>query len=364
MIQQVMHCDINADTNKGGKYMENLTVQDVLKRFSISRATLYRMIDEGLPYTAVGTRKKIFEEEKVKAFIEARKNAVVSKIKLGREYTNAEVSEIFNANLQRGMKKSNTANALVLMAKHEADNLYDDYWDNEGIFYYTGMGFEGDQQLDFYENKTLSESDKNGVTVYLFEKFEGHEFIYRGIVELANPPFQQEEKDMSGKIRKVWKFPLRFVGEQYTIPRRIIDEHQKRVEENIKNKKLSIDDLREKAEAVSKYNKSSTRSVISSVYERNEYIKEYSLYRARGKCELCRKDAPFVVDNEPYLESHHIVWLSRGGEDTIDNTSAVCPNCHRKLHLLDLKEDVKILIMNVKQDEDIFQHNISSKRLK
>ncbi|WP_296863638.1 HNH endonuclease [Thermosyntropha sp.] len=29
----------------------------------------------------------------------------------------------------------------------------------------------------------------------------------------------------------------------------------------------------------------------------------------------------------------HIEWLSRGGTDTIDNTVALCPNCHRKMHV-------------------------------
>ena len=34
-----------------------------------------------------------------------------------------------------------------------------------------------------------------------------------------------------------------------------------------------------------------------------------------------------------YLESHHVTWLSRGGYDLIDNVVALCPNCHRKIHI-------------------------------
>ncbi|WP_410175443.1 HNH endonuclease [Plesiomonas shigelloides] len=30
------------------------------------------------------------------------------------------------------------------------------------------------------------------------------------------------------------------------------------------------------------------------------------------------------------METHHIVWLSKGEEETITNTVAVCPNCHKK----------------------------------
>lgn len=317
------------------------------------------MIDEGLPYITIGNRKKVFDAEKVEVFIESRKNDVISKIKLGQEYSNSEISKIFNANLQRGMKKSNTANALVLLAKHEADNLYDDYWDKDGIFYYTGMGFEGDQQLDFYENKTLSESNTNGITVYLFEKFEGHEFIYRGIVKLIKPPFQKEETDIRGNIRKVWKFPLKMIGEYYILPQNIIHEQQIKKAKSIKDKHLSLKVLRDRAETVSKYCKSSIRKVVASSYERNKYVREYSLRRANGKCELCKKDAPFKIDGEAYLEEHYITWLSRGGGDSIDNVSAVCPNCHRKLHLLDDKKDIEELVKNVKEDEQLIMNSLT-----
>jgi 5-methylcytosine-specific restriction enzyme A len=42
---------------------------------------------------------------------------------------------------------------------------------------------------------------------------------------------------------------------------------------------------------------------------------------------------------EPYLETHHIVWLARGGEDASGNTVALCPNCHRRVHELEQAAD-------------------------
>ena len=63
--------------------------------------------------------------------------------------------------------------------------------------------------------------------------------------------------------------------------------------------------------------------------------------RANGICQLCDEPAPFKDKNgEPFLESHHIVWLSNGGEDTIENSTALCPNCHRKMHSLNLRADI------------------------
>ena len=34
------------------------------------------------------------------------------------------------------------------------------------------------------------------------------------------------------------------------------------------------------------------------------------------------------------------MWLSEGGEDSIENTVALCPNCHRKMHVVNLQEDI------------------------
>lgn len=48
-------------------------------------------------------------------------------------------------------------------------------------------------------------------------------------------------------------------------------------------------------------------------------------------------------DGNPYLESHHIIWLSKGGDDSIENTVALCPNCHRKMHVIADEKDVKLL---------------------
>lgn len=44
-----------------------------------------------------------------------------------------------------------------------------------------------------------------------------------------------------------------------------------------------------------------------------------------------------------HIETHHIEWLARGGKDRIENTVALCPNCHRKMHLLDREADVRVL---------------------
>ena len=74
--------------------------------------------------------------------------------------------------------------------------------------------------------------------------------------------------------------------------------------------------------------------VISTNYQRNPDVISEVLERAKGICEHCEKAAPFMraSDNTPYLEVHHKVRLADGGDDTVENAIAVCPNCHRFLH--------------------------------
>lgn len=70
------------------------------------------------------------------------------------------------------------------------------------------------------------------------------------------------------------------------------------------------------------------------IFRRNCDVIAQDLKRADGLCENCGSPAPFlrVSDSSPYLEVHHRTMLSKGGEDTVENALAVCPNCHRQLH--------------------------------
>lgn len=75
-------------------------------------------------------------------------------------------------------------------------------------------------------------------------------------------------------------------------------------------------------------------STTSISFRRNPDVVAEVLLRAEGKCESCLQPAPFVraSDETPYLEVHHHVMLSAGGEDTVVNAIALCPNCHRAAH--------------------------------
>lgn len=74
--------------------------------------------------------------------------------------------------------------------------------------------------------------------------------------------------------------------------------------------------------------------VVGIAYRRNPDVVAEIMARANGKCERCGSDAPFIraKDGSPFLEAHHWKPLAEGGEDTVRNAGALCPNCHRELH--------------------------------
>ncbi len=84
-------------------------------------------------------------------------------------------------------------------------------------------------------------------------------------------------------------------------------------------------------------------------YKRSFFITEYVKRKAKGFCDLCGKPAPFKNKTGiPYLENHHIKWLSRHGADTIENCVALCPNCHKKMHVVNSSTDIMNLKMKAK----------------
>ena len=71
---------------------------------------------------------------------------------VGNNINNDQLTEIFKCSPQGGMRKSNTTNTLVLVSDNTR-GIYEDRWIND-ILHYTGMGLEGDQSLEYSQNKT------------------------------------------------------------------------------------------------------------------------------------------------------------------------------------------------------------------
>lgn len=151
-------------------------------------------------------------------------------------------------------------------------------------------------------------------------------------------------------IEKYGYSPWGFLEDTFTVPVELSD-YKDRLQEK-KALYLTEKDLYERATQVEQVGK---RKATTSVYVRNVHVSAYVKKRANGHCDLCGAPAPFKDRNgQPYLECHHVEWLSRGGEDSIDNAVALDPSCHRKMHELDLQADVS------KLKEKIFEYKSRS----
>ncbi len=128
---------------------------------------------------------------------------------------------------------------------------------------------------------------------------------------------------------------------------KIIKNYKKQFEKKVNNNlKLSAAELKKRA---NKSLKVKVKNTQTKYFNRDDYVEAYVKKIAKGKCDLCEKNAPFKKKktNEPYLECHHVKWLSKGGKDIIENAVALCPNCHRKMHSLSLNKDIKKLFEKI-----------------
>lgn len=261
-------------------------------------------------------------------------------LKPSDELNNRGLMDIFKIGISGGMRRSTYANALILVSDH-TKATYEDRWIGD-VFHYTGMGLEGNQSLDYSQNKTLNNSNRDNITLYLFEVFIAGRYKYIGEVYLAGEPYEELQPDKNGTPRTVYVFPLKVKEGQQEVIVPISELNAKEEFQERKAKRLSDEELKKRAKYAPK--KPGTRPVSGSGFERNAYVTEYAKRKANGICQLCDQPAPFKdKKGKPYLETHHIIWLANGGEDTIENTIAICPNCHRKMHALNLPEDVRKL---------------------
>jgi RNA polymerase-binding transcription factor DksA len=112
-----------------------------------------------------------------------------------------------------------------------------------------------------------------------------------------------------------------------------INAYQQYLDEQIKqSQKFSKEQRKERLDNAP--NKPEIFEATITVFKRNPDVITEVLERANGFCEECGNQAPFrrASDGSHYLEVHHKEPLSKGGDDTVENAIALCPNCHRKAH--------------------------------
>ena len=119
----------------------------------------------------------------------------------GKTYHHSEITKAFDGQNEGGMRRSKATNTLHLISDHTKISPYRDEFDGDKV-YYCGMGQTGHQDINGTQNKTLNESNTNGVDVYLSEVFKKTYYTFRGKVKLIDVKTKSFRKKDSYKINR------------------------------------------------------------------------------------------------------------------------------------------------------------------
>ena len=263
------------------------------------------------------------------------------KIKIGDVLSEEEVASVFGCQTQLGIRLNKKNHAIVIVSTTYKDD-YSDYWDGDTLFY-VGTNASADEH-----GQTLSgHGNNNGAlkavwtaddkpTLFLFEKYTKNSCTYKGIVTLCKEPYKEPKSTDSDY--SIWRFPLKLAEVDFSV---LTSDYQELEQAETQKEFQAL------KEAVISAGRSRvigrehiSRPVTTKTFDRNPVFSSYTKKRARGVCDLCNRAAPFYDKHgNPYLESHHVIWLSRGGDDFPTNMVALCPNCHSQIHVLDAEAD-------------------------
>ena len=296
-----------------------------LQRFKDSHGTGNDDLYGAFKELGLKTFEDIYDEVSTKFRYEIDDVTVLEDFIIGEEYTSYDIA-IFSKvySVQQGIYLvGDESNYQAIFIKVTLQNgTYPNEWIIPGkeLKYYM---FALSERYDptYKQNKAIINS--GDIPIYVFIK-EGTVCKLEGIFEYVEYITEEDDRKWFRLKKKEFKkFDGLITAQQYN----------KELEGDIKNiQQLSDAEINDR---ISKSDTPEIIIVVSKVYKRNPEVVVATLRRANGYCEKCGCEAPFIrkSDNTPYLEVHHVVPLSEGGDDNLENTIALCPNCHRELHL-------------------------------
>jgi len=238
------------------------------------------------------------------------------------EYRRADLHSVLGGQRQGGISTPSRYPVILLFTGETGHQYgYQDGHKDDGYFHYTGEGQLGDMTIT-RGNAAICNHEASKKALYLFAAMEPRG-MYRCLGQFAYADhYGVKMPDRSGKDRDGIVFRLRELSS-----------------ESEQGAQLGADGsawgfLKRRAAAIGSAT-STPAERISRVrsLERSRRIRGYVVERANHFCEYCGVPAPFIAaGGKPYLEAHHVGWLSQEGEDHPGKVLALCPNCHREVH--------------------------------
>ncbi len=296
-------------------------IYDYIARYSGLADENFAEVYKELKKLSLMTIEDLIAPFKAEFLSDLNKRFTLEDLRLRETYSSWDISILSKTYTERqGIYLVHENNALkaILTKVTLEEGVYQNEWlDSDTLKHYMKS------RLDHYdENYVVNSAVINSqVPIYVFVK-TGKDCVYEGRFYYAS-----KGSDLTQAKWFILKRESSHLGQELLTDFFAMSEEKARAASQLTDDELHKFKLKLSAKPVRK-------SVAAYVYERNPYVVQIVLRRAKGICELCQQPAPFhrKSDGTPYLEVHHKEQLANGGDDTIENAIAVCPNCHRKEH--------------------------------
>ncbi len=272
------------------------------------------------------TFERVLPKFKKKFDVYLKDRSTIDDFVVGEEYSSWDISncaEIYNN--QHGIFPigNSRPHDAVLIKGQTSSGKYENAWLKKHFeFKYYFFSRTGVFDPNYKLNRAILES--NGNPILLFLKNKGANYKYWGRFTLVKAVTENDESRWFHLIRDPNE-----EGRQPVSSEHLMAELDREVTESLS---LPHEELQRRLSVSGGL--PGQVATISMQFVRNPHIIAATLKRANGVCENCDKPAPFISKSTgmPFLEVHHVRRLADGGDDSIDNAIAVCPNCHRELH--------------------------------
>jgi 5-methylcytosine-specific restriction enzyme A len=247
----------------------------------------------------------------------------------GKEYKRTDIHEKYGGQRQGGISTPSGHPFILIFSGDGGESFgYQDGWDEEGRFYYTGEGQVGNMEF-VRGNRAIRDHIQDGKTIHLFFYTRSAFVKYEGELECVDYETIKTH-DREGDVRSA----IRFILEKNT--KESSSESQPR---NLATKRFRQPNKTERQGLVT--------SRVGQGYYRQEIINKFEGMCAVTGCNLA----------EILIASHIVPWRECNDDERLDveNGLLLCPNYDALFdkHLISFGDDGRIIISGLLLNEEI-----------